>query len=369
PAPAPAPVETKTDDNPWSKSKGQSSLAFDGLEKVTEIPKGSKQGKEDLWGFGAKEEKKKTNLWGAEPEEEVKDGDPWGWGGSKKKGKGSLLEEIPEPAPGADKKDIWDTWGISKKDRAKKKNIIDDGASSHLEPAPDPPQADDLWGGWSSKKDKPKKSSIWGEQELVPEPAPDPPSFEDRNDGDDFWSTFGGGKPKGVEEAPPAEGWSSWGMAKQEPIKPADDSWDLWGTGKKKKKAGDLIQLGDEIPPAVPDPIEAVGGDDFLDSWGFGKKTKKVTDPFAFKTAGPEEPSDDFWGSLGKKPNAHEFLVEPTGEISQHDDVVEVMGSKAINDEDDDWGWTSSSKTKKSQHRMDTLTNLLPPAPAPPSME
>ena len=130
-----------------------------------------------------------------------------------------------------------------------------------------------------------------------------------------------------------------------------------------------MIQLGDEIPPPAPDPVEAAGSDDFLDSWGFGKKPKKsAADPFAFKTSGANEPSDEFWGSIGnKKPNPHEFLVEPTGEIT-HDDMEEGMGSKVINDGDYDWDWTSLSKTKKSKHRMDTLTDLPPPAPTPPGL-
>ncbi|KAJ4177996.1 hypothetical protein NW767_014966 [Fusarium falciforme] len=318
-----AAAETKTDDIPWGKSKGagKTNMSFGAIEEIDDKPAGSKQEKEDPWEFGSKKDEKKTSLWGAE-DQEAKDGDTWGWG-SKKKGKGGLLEEVsmdPEPAAAGDKKDIWDTWGISKKDRTKKRNIIDE---SHPEPAPDPPPADDKWGGWSLKRDKTKNSFIWDEQVSVPEPVPDLPSFEDKNDGDDFWSTFGTGKSKPTEEKQ-AEGWSSWGLTKKEPAKTADDGWDLWGTGKNKK-AGDLIQLGDEIPPAVPDPVEAVGSEDFLDSWGFGgKKNNKPADPFAFKTSGSKEPSDEFWGSAGKKkPNPHDFLVESAGKIVQRDDVEE----------------------------------------------
>ncbi|KAF4977758.1 hypothetical protein FZEAL_5777, partial [Fusarium zealandicum] len=316
-----APAETKPGDNPWDSSKGadKSNTAFGSLEEAEGRP-----GKEDDWGFGAKKEKKQSSLWGAGPEEESKGGDLWGWGSSKK-GKGDLLEEISmdsEPAAGANKKDIWDTWGISKKDRAKKKGIMEEAGTLVSDPAPEPPPADESWGGWSSKKDKTKKqNSLWGEQNQILEPAPDPPSFEDK-EGDDFWSTFGTGKEKPAEEKPPAEGWASWALGKKETAKSGDDGWDLWGTGKKKKKAGDLIQLGDEIPPPAPDPVEAVGSGDFLDSWGFGSKIKKAIDPFSFQKSVAEEPKDEFWGSLGKKkPDPNDFLVEATGKIAQYDGV------------------------------------------------
>lgn len=106
-------------------------------------------------------------------------------------------------AAATEKKDIWDTWGISKKDRTKKKGILEDAGSSHAEPPPD--LQDDLWGGgWSSKKPG-----------GVPAPAPDPPSFEDKNEGDDFWATFGSGKSKPVEEKSAVDGWSSWGLTKK----------------------------------------------------------------------------------------------------------------------------------------------------------
>ncbi|ENH71870.1 hypothetical protein FOC1_g10003122 [Fusarium oxysporum f. sp. cubense race 1] len=293
---------------------------------------------DDGWGFGAKKEKKKgSTLWGAEPDEEPKDGDdPWGWSGQKKKGKaGGILEELAldsDTAPPNGKKDIWDTWGISKKDRAKKKGIMEEVA---LAAAPDPPSMEDQWGGWSGKKEH-SQSSLWGAQDSIPAPAPDPPSFEDK-DGDDFWSTFGTGKAK----PPPEEtsGWGSWGIGKKgedetKPPKTEDDGWDLWGTGKKKKKAGDLIQIEDDIPPPAPDPVEAVGTDDFLDSWGFGKKPKKpAADPFDFKTSGADDPNDAFWGSIdNKKPNAHEFLIDATGE-PYHDIFGEGLRSKALDDE------------------------------------
>lgn len=182
----------KDDENPWGKSKG--------LEGP---PEGGEQEKEDPWGFGVKKEKKKSPLWGAEPEEEVKSGDGWGWGGSKKKGKGLEEVHMASEAAATEKKDIWDTWGISKKDRTKKKGILEDAGSSHAEPPPD--LQDDLWGGgWSSKKPG-----------GVPAPAPDPPSFEDKNEGDDFWATFGSGKSKPVEEKSAVDGWSSWGLTKK----------------------------------------------------------------------------------------------------------------------------------------------------------
>ena len=324
PAPAPAPPpppEPKAEENPWDKPKDQPG----GLGMKDD---------DDAWGFGTKKDKKQSTLWGAEPDEGPKDGDdPWGWGGQKKKGKpGGILEELaldpePTPPPGS-KKDIWDTWGISKKDRAKKKGIMEEVA---LAAAPDPPSMDDQWGGWSGKKDNPPQSSLWGAQDPIPA-APDPPSFEDK-DGDDFWSTFGSGKPKPAEGNPP--GWGSWGVGKTgedgtcesnfykahqvpEPPKIEDDGWDLWGTGKKKKKAGDLIQLEDEIPPPAPDPVEAVGTDDFLDSWGFGKKPKKpAADPFDFKTSGAHDPNDAFWGSIDNhKPSANDFLIDTTGKIT-----------------------------------------------------
>ncbi|KAF5016649.1 hypothetical protein F66182_11607, partial [Fusarium sp. NRRL 66182] len=350
-----AAAATKIEDNPWDKPKGKPEAVGSG-----------KQNNDDLWGFGTTKEQKKNTLFGAGPEETKDNGDPWGWGDSKKKGKpGGILEELAldsEPAPPAGKKDIWDTWGISKKDREKKKGIAEEAG---LSPVPDPPPIDDSWDGWSGQKDKTKKSSLWGAQEPIPVPVPDPPSVEDKNGGDDFWSTFGTDKARPEEERP---GWSSWGLTKKEPEpEPGDDGWDMWGTGKKKKKAGDLIQLGDEIPPPAPDPIAAVGADDFLDSWGFGKKPKKSTvDPFAFKTPGTEDPGDDFWGSIeNKTPNTHNFLI---GEII-HDDMEEGVESKVMNTEDDNWDWTSISKTKKSKHRIDALTDLPPPSPTPPFVE
>lgn len=323
PPPAPAPPETKAEDNPWDKSKDPP----DGIDD------------EDDWGFGTKKKKEKqpSTLWGAEPdaEPEPKVGDdPWGWSGQKKKGKaGGILEELdlePEPAGAGGRKDIWDTWGISKKDRAKKKGIMESVA---LAAAPDPPSMEDQWGGWSGKKDT-NQSSLWGSQDGIPAPAPDPPSFEDKNDGDDFWSTFGTGKAKPVEES--SGGWGLLGgLGKKgedeicesnfskahhlpEPPKIQDDGWDLWGTGKKKKKAGDLIQLEDEVPPPAPDPVEAVGTDDFLDSWGFGKKPKKPdADPFDFKTSGADVPNDASWGSIdNQRPSAHDFLIDTTGKMT-----------------------------------------------------
>jgi hypothetical protein len=103
-----------------------------------------------------------------------------------------------------------------------------------------------------------------------------------------------------------------------EPPKKQDDGWDLWGTGKKKKKAGDLIQLEDEVPPPAPDPVEAVGTDDFLDSWGFGKKPKKpAADPFDFKTSGVDVPNHASWGSIdNQRPSAHDFLIDTTGKMT-----------------------------------------------------
>jgi hypothetical protein len=336
PAPAPPPPpESKNEDNPWDKPKGSTGDL------------GMKDDDDD-WGFGTKKDKKPSALWGAEPEEEPKDaGDPWGWGNQKKKGKpGGILEELaldtePEGPPGG-KKDIWDTWGISKKDRAKKKGIMEEVA---LAAAPDPPSMDDQWGsGWSGKNDKSPQNSLWGAQDPIPA-APDPPSFEDK-DGDDFWSTFGSGKAKPVEDNP--GGWGSWGISKTgeditsesnfynahripEPPKIEDDGRDLWGTGKKKKKAGDLIQLEDEIPPPAPDPVEAVGTNDFLDSWGFGKKPKKpAADPFDFKTSDANDPNHAFWGSIDTKPGAHDFLIDTTGKIIYDD--VEVDGKSKFHD-------------------------------------
>lgn len=334
PAPPPPPQETKAEENPWDKPHDRT---------------GGIEDDDDGWGFGAKKEKKKgSTLWGAEPDEGPKDGDdPWGWSGQKKKGKaGGILEELAldsDTAPPNGKKDIWDTWGISKKDRAKKKGIMEEVA---LAAAPEPPSMEDQWGGWSGKKEH-SQSSLWGAQDSIPAPAPDPPSFEDK-DGDDFWSTFGTGKAK----PPPEEtsGWGPFGIGKKgedetsesnffkahqipEPPKKEDDGWDLWGTGKKKKKAGDLIQIEDDIPPPAPDPVEAVGTDDFLDSWGFGKKPKKpAADPFDFKTSGADDPNDAFWGSIdNKKPNAHEFLIDTTGE-PYHDVIEEGLRSKARDD-------------------------------------
>ncbi|EWG38183.1 hypothetical protein FVEG_01474 [Fusarium verticillioides 7600] len=316
PAPPPPPQESKAEENPWDKPKDK----IGGIEED-----------DDGWGLGAKKEKKKAStLWGAEPDEGPKDGDdPWGWSGQKKKGKaGGILEELAldsDTASPNGKKDIWDTWGISKKDRAKKKGIMEEVA---LAAAPEPPSMEDQWGGWSGKKEH-SQSSLWGAQDSIPAPAPDPPSFEDK-DGDDFWSTFGTGKAKPSPEE--TSGWGAWGIGKKEPPKKEDDGWDLWGTGKKKKKAGDLIQIEDNIPPPAPDPVEAVGNDDLLDSWGFGKKPKKpAADPFDFKTSGADDPNDAFWGSIdNKKPNAHEFLIDATGE--PYHDVEEGLRSKARDD-------------------------------------
>lgn len=209
-----AAADTKAEDNPWGKkASGKSPLGA--FEESADNPT-SKQGQEDSWGFGSKKEKAKTNLWGAEPEDDKKEGDLWGWGTSKKPAmkKGSLLEEITMdsvPEPSSEKKDIWDTWGISKKDREKKKNIHDESAIP--EPAPDPPSAgDDLWGGWGSKKTG-KKAAGWGATDEVPMLAPDPPTMDDK-DGDDFWSTFGSGS-KAVEEKPAAGGWFSRGLSRK----------------------------------------------------------------------------------------------------------------------------------------------------------
>lgn len=362
PAPAPPPPpESKDEDNPWDKPKG--STGDLGMKDD-----------DDAWGFGTKKDKKASALWGAEPEEEPKDaGDPWGWGNQKKKGKpGGILEELaldtePEGPPGG-KKDIWDTWGISKKDRAKKKGIMEEVA---LAAAPDPPSMDDQWGGgWSGKKDKSPPSSLWGAQDPIPA-VPDPPSFEDK-DSDDFWSTFGSGKAKPVEDN--SGGWGgSWGIGKTgeddtcesnfynahrvpEPPKIEDDGRDLWGTGKRKKKAGDLIQLEDEIPPPAPDPVEAVGSGDFLDSWGFGKKPKKpAVDPFDFKTSGADDPNDAFWGSIDTKHGAHDFLIDTTGKITQGD--VEADEKSWFNDRE---------QLGISKSPISTLTDLLLSTSTPP---
>ena len=257
-----ASADTKNaDDNPWSINRGKPKKPEDS----------SKPEMEDPWGFGKKGAAKKKSPWGEETLDPLAesqdlattggDGDVWGWG--NKKGKGAIPEPAPDPpaaaaeddwfgstakskktkagmfgepvaeseASSGDKKnaDIWDTWGISKKDRMKKKNIHDEFGGSTTEPAPPAASAapqDDLWGGWSSKKkstgvfgetslspepdsgkkeddlwgygSKPstkKKDSLWGDSEPIPA-APDPPTLDGKTDVDDFWSSFGAPKPK-----------------------------------------------------------------------------------------------------------------------------------------------------------------------------
>ncbi|KAH6984297.1 hypothetical protein BKA56DRAFT_614044 [Ilyonectria sp. MPI-CAGE-AT-0026] len=202
--PITATADVKIDESSWGinrgkpKKAGKSSLSFGefgDVEEHTEVANPDE--KEDPWGFGAKKDTKKKkdpSIWGSDPIEEKKDliGEPdlWGWGTSKKK-------PPPEPVPAKkETEDIWDTWGISKKDRTKKKGIIDDSSELPM-PAPDPPPLDDLWGGdgWS-KMDK-KKSSIW-----------DDPTTQDndKNEDDDFWNAFGNKKKSPVPEVLPPPG-------------------------------------------------------------------------------------------------------------------------------------------------------------------
>lgn len=388
--PMTATADAKIEESSWGinrgkpKKVGKSSLSFGefgDVEEHTEVAKPDE--KEDPWGFGAKKDTKKKkdpSIWGSDPLEEKKDpigeSDPWGWGTSKKK-------PPPEPVPAKkETEDIWDTWGISKKDRAKKKGIMDDVSEPPM-PAPDPPPSDDLWGGdgWS-KKDK-KKSSIWGESD-VPVPAPDPPTQNnDKNENDDFWNAFGNKKKSPVPSVQPppeekaADGWSAWGLAKkvgkkstsifpefgddkaEEAPKPGDDGWDLWGTGKKKKN--DLISL-DEVPPPAPEPVESSGGEGggFFSSWGLGRK-KKAPEPAPWKPTVIEEPSDEFWNSVGKKKaDPLQFLQDNNGEIMNPNYVGGCMDGKVAKYDSLYWNYPSNTRPNTQNGALTGLPPLSP---------
>lgn len=173
---------------------------------------------------------------------------------------------------------------------------------------PDPKKAEavdefSVWGTSTSKKDKKKKSSIWGPK-LVLEPAEEK-SIEllaNNVQVTDLWATKKGKITELELEQPPEEPEP---VPVEEPkvvVEPAvDDVWAVWGTKTKtskkdkKKKKGKIAELEPElerpkepelesVPEVIPEPEPEKKEEDVF--WGSSTTLKK--DKKKIKRAEPE---------------------------------------------------------------------------------